>query len=162
MNPLAILWLIRIGIAVAALASLTAVYMGWAHHEQKIGSDAKQAEWDADNAKKVLALAASNEEIRRMDQRRQSTVTEASNAAQKQNQLARRDAADARAAVDGVRSDLAAARTQLAGATEAARAKYAAAVDTVFADCTRRYSEMAEAAQGHSIDSLMYQTGWPK
>lgn len=150
-------------LVVAALLALAS----WAVHTyneslREDGRQERQADWDADNAQKVLELAAFNEESRRIEQRRQSIATEAQNAAQSQIQLARKDAADTRLAAGGLRDDLAAARAQLASATDAARAKYSAAVDTVFTDCTRRYSEMAEAAQGHAIDSLMLQRAWPK
>jgi hypothetical protein len=148
----------RILIALAIAAALAFTHFS----AYRSGKANVRAAWDAEKAQQVLALAAANEENRRIAERRTSLSTEASNAAQKQTQVARADAAASRDAADGLRGDLTAARTQLAGAADAARAKYSAAVDSVLTSCTRRYSEVAEAAQGHAIDSLMYQRAWPK
>lgn len=148
-----------IGLAVAAVVGA----VGWfIHYERDIGRKEVRAEWDADNARKVIELAEFNAEVRRMEQRRQSIATEAANAAQLQTQLARKDAAAARLAGDSLRDDLAAARAQLATAPSDAVRKYAATASAVLESCTRRYLEVAEAAQGHAVDSLMYQRAWPK
>lgn len=50
MNPVVLFWLIRIGIALAAIGSLTAVYVGWEHHERGIGRAEVKAKWDQERA----------------------------------------------------------------------------------------------------------------
>lgn len=92
----------------------------------------------------------------------QTKKDEALNAANKRTFLAREQAATADLGLGRLHDDLAAANDKLSRASVDAVRKYAAAANTVFESCTRRYRGVAGDAQGHSSDSLMYQEAWPK
>ena len=74
-----------------------------------------------------------------------------------------RIAADrARAERDGLRNQIASARSAIPHAAEAAIRAYAAAATDVFDQCTARYIDVAAAADGHASDALMLQQAWPQ
>lgn len=89
-------------------------------------------------------------------------VSAARNQRTEREQTLKADAAIARAERDGLRDDLAGINSRLATASADAVRKYAAAANDVFEQCSRAYQGMAETADGHAADSLMYQQGWPK
>lgn len=89
-------------------------------------------------------------------------VSAATNKRTAREQTLKADAAAARAERDGLRDDLASINSRLATASVDAVRKYAAAANDVFEQCSRAYQGMAETADGHAADSLMYQQGWPK
>lgn len=111
-------------------------------------------EWEA-------AVAVANEDARKLEQQRQRRADEAGKIAAGRNIALRRDAASARASVDGLRHDLDAVRDYAAKSSDAA-AKSIAALTDVFQQCTRAYSGLAEEADRHASDSLNYQQAWPK
>jgi len=73
----------------------------------------------------------------------------------------KRDADRLLAERDGLRSTLSATRAKLATAPIEAVRRYAATATDVFEQCTARYSEVAQAADGHASDSLKLQEAWP-
>lgn len=89
-------------------------------------------------------------------------VSAATNKRTEREKTLKADADAARAERDGLRDDLAGINSRLATASADAVRKYAAAANDVFEQCSRAYQGMAEAADGHAADSLMYQQGWPK
>lgn len=139
------LWL-ALGIAaVLAFSHFTAYRSGKSH---------VRTEWD-------LAKATANTEARRMEQSRQSRADEAARSAVSRQAGLSADAARARAAADGLRDELDATRLYAAQSLDAAT-KSVAALSDVFQQCSRRYSELAEIADRHASDSLMYQQAWPR
>ena len=113
-----------------------------------------QSQWTA-------ATAQANIEARQMEQRRQRGVDEAARVAASSQARIVADARNARAQRDGLRDDLNAVRLHAAQSLAAATITVAALTD-VFEQCSRRYIELAEVADRHAADSLMYQQGWPK
>jgi hypothetical protein len=111
-------------------------------------------EWQA-------AVAQTDRESRKMEQLRQSRVDEAARMASGRDRDIRADAARSRLMLVGLRDDLDAVKRASAQSLDAAT-KSVAALSDVFQQCSRAYSELAEVADRHASDSLMYQQGWPK
>ena len=89
------------------------------------------------------------------------TYQEALNAARIRENTLRRDVAAAGAQSDGLREQAAEAARRLAAVPPAAVLEYAAAVNQLFADCSRSYQELAGKADGHSLDVRTLSEAWP-
>lgn len=74
----------------------------------------------------------------------------------------RRDIARTRSTADGLRNDLAAAHAAVHSATCGSVREYAAALNTVFSECTTTVESLAGQAAGHAADALMLLDAWPK
>lgn len=74
----------------------------------------------------------------------------------------KRDADGLRGELDGLRGDLATVPDRIRNATREAVDQYAAAATIVFEQCTRRYAEVAERADGHASDVQTLMDAWPK
>jgi hypothetical protein len=123
-------------------------------HERQIGRDEVQARWDAQKL-------ADQEAADRQAQFWRARYDDAINQGAKNAQALHADAAAARAAADGLRDTTDRLGQLLAGASAETARKYAAAYQTVFADCVGRYRAMGEAAQGHANDALTLGAAWP-
>lgn len=126
------------------------------------GKAVVRAEWTAEKLKQTEQLAAFNAESRRIEQRRQSLVTEALNAAKKREILAAAAARDLRTELDGLRDDLASAGAQLSIASAASLRQRITALDTVFEQCTAELEGVAGYAQGIASDARLMLDTWPK
>lgn len=126
------------------------------------GKAVVRAEWTAEKLKQTEQLAAFNAESRRIEQRRQSFVTEALNAAKKREITAALDADRLRVERWGLRDDLAAARAQLSGASIGSLRQRVAALDSVFEQCTVEVEGLAGDAQGLASDLRLMLDAWPK
>jgi hypothetical protein len=73
----------------------------------------------------------------------------------------KRDADSLRDQLDGLRGDLATVPDRIRNATREAVDQYATTASLVFDQCSRRYSEMAGAAQGHASDVQTLMDAWP-
>jgi hypothetical protein len=120
----------------------------------RLGKQNVRTEW-------LASVAEANSEARRMEQLRQSRASDAAAAASARNAALRDDAASARRSVDGLRGDLDALQRASAQSLDAAT-KSVAALSSVFADCSRRYQELAEIADRHASDTLTLEQAWPK
>lgn len=132
-------------VALLAFSHFTVYRKGKAH---------VRMEWQA-------AVAASNEDARRLEQARQSAVGSAQRiAAARENSLR---AAVARAAGDvrGLRSDLDAA-LDYAAQSRAAAEQVARVSAGLLERCTAEYLGMAEAAQRSDTEARELRAGWPK
>lgn len=74
----------------------------------------------------------------------------------------KRDADRLRGELDGLRGDLATVSDRIRSATREAVDQYAAAATVVFDQCSRRYSEVAQAASGHAADVKTLMEAWPR
>ncbi|MDO9402028.1 MAG: DUF2514 family protein [Polaromonas sp.] len=126
------------------------------------GKAVVRAEWTTEKLKQTEQLAAFNAESRRIEQRRQSLVTEALNAAKKREITAALDADRLRAERGGLRDDLAAARSQLSSASVASLRQRITALDSVFEQCTAELEGVAGYAQGLASDLRLMLDAWPK
>lgn len=90
-----------------------------------------------------------------------SRLQKAQNAATQKETVLRRDAAAARRERDGLRDELASARSQFASSTRASVVERAAALSDIFEHCVREYSDLADKADRHAIDAGKLWNGWP-
>lgn len=77
MNPMAIFWLIRIGIALAGVGAIGGGIAWYSHHEREIGRDEVRAERNVERLEQERIAHAADAEQRRIEQRRQSLQAEA-------------------------------------------------------------------------------------
>ena len=70
-------------------------------------------------------------------------------------------AARNRDVLDSLRDDLARTRADLPTASAEAVRAYAATATVVLERCTRRYIDVAQAADSHAADALMFDRAWP-
>ena len=144
-------------------AVVLAVGLAFTHFTAyRSGKAVVRAEWTAEKLKQTEQLAAFNAESRRIEQRRQSLVTEALNAAKKREIAASLDADRLRVERWSLRDDLAAARAQLSSASVASLRQRITALDSVFEQCTAELEGVAGNAQGLSSDLRLILDAWPK
>lgn len=149
------LGVIKILLAVFAVAAAIAGWNAFLNHQQDIGYRKAEGEY----AQKLAdAKQASLDRERFL----RTQVTDAQNA---RIAIEKKSAASLAAAASvsrGLRDDINHYRTSLPGySIEAA----SAAADTglrLLGDCQERYLSMAAAAKGHQADSMMFQEAWPK
>ena len=139
-----------------AIAALTAAGAVWVFQD---------ARWAADVAD--IRLSQTNEQTAavrraRADERAiNKTYQEALNAARTREAFLRRDADRARAESDGMREQAADAARRLTEAPPATVLEYATTANELFVDCGRRYTELAEKADGHATDVRTLTEAWP-
>lgn len=148
----------RVWAAIALVAGLAFTHFT----AYRSGKAVVRAEWNAEKLKQTEQLAAFNAESRRIEQRRQSLVTEALNAAKKREITASLDADRLRVERWGLRDDLAAARAQLSSASIGSLRQRITAYDTVFEQCTAEVERLAGDAQGIASDTRLILDAWPK
>lgn len=157
MNPIqrflleSVLVLIAVGCIVAGVTS-------WEHRIDKRGFERGREEtivqWNAANATALRERSAERDRL-------QKQKDDATNEANKREQTLRADVARVSAERNGLRDDLTASRAAIAGASvQTLRARVAALTD-VFEQCTERYSDVAEKADRHAADALMFDKAWP-
>lgn len=152
------LWL---ALALAIAAAFGAGY--W--RGDKAGQAQVQGLWAAEKATQLTQARERDAENRQIEQRRQSLVMEANNAARKRETVLRGAASAARSELDGLRDDLNTARTargDLPGNSCQAERFRISTLETVFGQCAGRLAGMAEIADRHASDSLMLQEAWPR
>ena len=141
-------------IALIVLVALAALW-GYGRHERGLGYAEAQNEYTQ------RALVAT-QEARKREFALQNQLNEAQNEA-RTREIALTAAADgARLERDGLRDELAALGDRLSRASADSLRKYAATANAVLAECTDRYSKLAQKADGHASDTLMLRRAWPK
>lgn len=141
------------------LAALVAV-LAFAGY-QSITLDQERRQWAEERletAKKSLrALEVAHAETIRL----QGVADEAVRKANAREKQRRADATAAESELDGLRSDLAAARAALPSLSHQACLERADTLAVVFAQCGARLKEVAGHAQGHAIDAMKLDEAWP-
>lgn len=142
-----------------AVAAILAALIFGVHRldqsRQQIGYDKATSEYTAAALKAEQAARAKEQAI-------QTQITKAQNDAKIRETKLAADAGRARAAVAGLRDDLATARSQLSTLARDAVNQYAATSTELLTQCGASLADMARAADGHANDSLMLQEAWPK
>ena len=146
------------GRALALIALCTALIgFGWVK-----GSANEAAKFDAyklSAAQQTIAIQTATIE---KSQALQLKKDEALNAAAEREKKLRATTVALRADVDGLSGDLAASRSELSNASDAAVRRYAAVVNTVFGECASEVARLAGEAQRSSSDALTLLQAWPK
>jgi hypothetical protein len=109
----------------------------------------------------LASVAEANADARKLEQQRQRRAADAQALSTTREARIVSDAAAARVAAGGLRGDLDALQRASAQSLDAAT-KSVAALSSVFADCSRRYQELAEIADKHASDTLTLEQAWPK
>lgn len=153
------LLLIKVLVLVAAIVALIAGFKGWEHHIDNIGYERGRTEvisqWNTANQKAVA--------VQRVQQDAwQKQKDDALNEASQREKNLRTVVARVSAERDGLRDELAASRGAIDTASVASLRKRVAALTDVFEQCSIRYSAVAEKADRHAADSLMFDHAWPK
>lgn len=160
MNPLSLIqtpYRILAG-AVAILLTCMAIFaVGWSH-----GADSVQARWDKAKSVQMQAAIAAEQEARAKEQSMNQKLQEAENAATEREKKLRADYAAAHAAARGMRDTVAAVRGELPAATADSCRSTADAALAVLGECSDRYREVAEAADGHASDVRTLTEAWPQ
>jgi hypothetical protein len=120
----------------------------------RAGKGAIRAEWTA-------SVAQANKELRALENRRQDRANEAAALGASRQARILADSRRASAERDGLRDDLSAVRLHAAQSLAAATVTVAA-LSSVFEECTRRYLDVAEAADRATSDALTLQQAWPE
>lgn len=141
------------GLLGAAIAAVGA----WQIQNWRYGEQIAVMKKDASEATTKAVKAAMDK--MQVDQKRKDDAIAEANKRANYNAAA---ATRARSAADSLRDELAAARADLSNATESARAKYAATVETVLGECSRELAEMGRLADGHANDAKTLIDSWPR
>jgi hypothetical protein len=142
---------------IAAAASLAiGLGAGWAANGWRLNGKIDRMNADASQA---LVEAGKNAmlESARLQKLKDEALDEA-------NKIAQKNAADAtraRTELERVRRELA-NRATIGNASCASTRDYAATLAVIFGECATRIGEMAEAADGHALDSRTLQQSWPR
>lgn len=123
----------------------------WRYDAQIAGIKAQHAE----------AIAASAKSALRLTEHYRENADAALRKAEARSAQNKRDADRLRGELDGLRGDLAEVPGRIRTASREAVDQYATTASVVFDQCSRRYSEMAGAAQGHASDVQTLMDAWP-
>jgi hypothetical protein len=142
-------------IVAAILAACAWAVNAFLNYERNIGYQKAVAEY---NVKLVAAQTKAAEDTARLAKEKDNAIADAT------QKLKAREAAAAKLTIanSGLRDTITNLGNSLSTTTLNACRARAAALSTVFGQCTERLVEMGHAAQGQLIDSLMYQNAWPK
>lgn len=109
-----------------------------------------------------LAIAKANQDAltkyQSMERQKQEAINEA-------NRVAQRNAAAARAAAgerDRLREQISASTYGLSTATLPSIRLYSTALNTVFGECVAEVERLAQAADGHALDTRTLMGAWPR
>lgn len=123
----------------------------WRYDAQIAGIKAQHAE----------AIAASAKSALRLTEHYRENADAALRKAEARSAQNKRDADRLRGELDGLRGDLAEVPGRIRTASREAVDQYATTASVVFDQCSRRYSEMAENAQGHAATVQLLMESWP-
>ena len=138
-----------VGAAIAAAGAWQV--QGWRYGEQIASINTEHARQSEASAKRAL----------RMTEHYRENADAAVRKAEERLAQNKRDADRLRGELDGLRGDLASVPERITSATREAVDQYAAAATVVFDQCSRRYSEVAQAASGHAADVKTLMEAWP-
>lgn len=139
-----------VGAAIAAVGAWQV--QGWRYGEQIANIKTEHAQQSEAAAKRAL----------RMTEHYRENADAALRKAEDRLAQNKRDADRLRGELDGLRGDLASAPERITSATREAVDQYATAATVVFDQCSRRYSEVAQAATGHASDVKTLMEAWLK
>ena len=142
---------------VLAIAAVAAFAAGFTTNGWRLN-----AKIDSMVAEHSIAVQAATEIAMQETARLQKEKDDAIAKAQKQIQINAAAATAARLERDGLRDDLAASRVAISGASVSSLREHASALSTVFEQCSAELEEMARHADGHSTDTVMLLSAWPK
>lgn len=144
---------IIVGVAAAAIG----FGAGWQINGWRLNNKIDRIELRAANE-----LAAATKKAMEDSAKLQRTKDEAIKQANERAQTNARAAAGARAERDRLREQLSSTGLALSSASCDSIRNYAAALSDVFGECSEELVSLAEKADGHASDALMFERAWPK
>lgn len=152
---------IMAGAASAAVAFGFAI--GWGANGWRLGAGLERAKSEASQYRaEVLAeKAAASERVRKVEGDWNAKYQAALNAGRDRERVLRADLVAVRDAASGLRTQAAEAARRLAQSPAPAVLDYANTLGDVFAECSARYGEVAQAADGHASDARTILEAWP-
>lgn len=142
--------------AAAIGGALLAGVLSWQVQGWRLGEQIAQKD-----AAHASAVASANQAALRLTEIYRENADAALRKAEARSAQNKRDADSLRSELDGLRGDLATVPDRIRNATREAVDQYAATASVVFDQCVRRYSEVAENAQGHAATVQLLIESWP-
>ena len=135
----------------------------WFFQESRLGAQLAevQAESSRYRAEVLAEKASAVERVRKVEGDWNAKYQTAVNAARDRESSLRADLVAVRDAAASVRTQAAEATRRLAQAPAPAVLDYANTLGDVFAECSARYGEVAQAADGHASDARTILEAWP-
>jgi hypothetical protein len=150
-------WLVA---GAAALAfSIAWKVQAWRYEAEISGLLVAAAQLEAERAASVVAAVG---RVRVVEQRMFEQQQEAERNAKQREQAAAVVVAAARAESLGLRDQLGAIRADFTHYTEAAYRERTNTLVDVFGECVAEYQALAERADGHARDVVLFMESWPK
>ena len=146
--------LLQIIAAVLLLSAVVYAFNQFVEHHQQIGYDRRVAE---DNAQALK----DQEAARKVDAANAKRLEDAQNANTLQNQKINTLVAALAASSGSLRGVANTLVSDLSNASVETARKTATAFASVFQDCTGKYASMAEIADRHVADIVLYKQSWP-
>ena len=143
--------------ATALIAGILAGTGAWQVQNWRHGEKLEAIRADAQEQVRMAEQAA-----RAKEQTLNTKINEARNAATKRETTLRTDLAAAGRTADGLRDTIYSFTSKLPSASLDACRRHVATLTTILENMEREGRGMAESADRHASDSLMYQEAWPK
>ena len=132
------------------------------HNGVTAGRAEVQTKWDAAKVVQQADLAMFNENQRHLERANGALIARAHNDRTTNPQAARSVVAAIGAELGGLRNEIYTLDTRASRESSATCIARAATARSVFEQCTQRYSAVAERADEHADDAVMFESGWPK
>ena len=145
-------WQVNPYILAAAITAALSFYGGWNVNQWRHDSEQKQA---------IEAAAVAQRELHALEQKRSNGVIAAQNVARTRETALRRDADNARNALDSLRTQSDAALLRARSSHDAcitSTARFSLALN----QCSAEYQAMGAAADNWQSDAVMLRDAWPK
>ena len=135
----------------------------WFFQESRLGAQLAEVRLESSQYRaEVLAeKAAAAERVRKVEGDWNAKYQAAINAARDRERTLRADIVAVRDAAASLRTQATEAARRLAKAPAPAVLDYANTLSDVFAECSARYGEVAQAADGHASDARTLVEAWP-
>ena len=135
----------------------------WFFQESRLGAQLAEVRLESSQYRaEVLAeKAAAAERVRKVEGDWNAKYQTAVNSARDRERTLRADLVAVRDAAAGLRTQASEAASRLAKAPAPAVLEYANTLGDVFAECSARYGEVAQAADGHASDARTLIEAWP-
>ena len=146
---------LKIAAIAALIASLVLGFQWMQHKAEQRGYTAAQTDY----TKKALVAS---EAARKRELTLQNQMQEAQNESLRRETVIAAAVDRARNELDGLRDELSTLSDRLSRASSETLRKYAITANAVLRECTDRYSRLAQKADQHANDTVMFQQAWPK
>lgn len=128
-------------------------------HRMQLAEDRGYTRAQTEYTKKALVAS---EAARKRELILQNQMQEAQNESLRRETVIAAAVDRARNELDGLRDELSTLSDRLSRASSESLRKYAITANAVLRECTDRYSRLAQKADQHANDTLMFQQAWPK